>query len=84
MKGLYRDESPNWSEEVIHGYIDPADYTFNDTPDDYFLYLARVEDNYASGNYSIQYNANNLSSGVYFVELKDKNTAVYSKIILLK
>ena len=43
-----------------------------------------VEDNYASGNYSIQYNANHLSSGVYFVELKDKSAAVYSKIILLK
>ena len=48
VKGLNRDEGPNWSEEVIHGYIDPDDYIFNDTPDDYFLYLARVEDNYAS------------------------------------
>ena len=48
VKGMNRDENPNWSEEVIHGYIDPDDYIFNETPDNYFLYLARVEDNYAS------------------------------------
>jgi glycosyltransferase involved in cell wall biosynthesis len=44
---LTRNEGPNFSEKVIHGYIDPASYIFNDKPDNYFLYLARVEDNYA-------------------------------------
>ena len=48
VKGLNRDEGPNFSEKVIHGYIDPAAYKFNEFPDNYFLYLARVEDNYAS------------------------------------
>ena len=43
-----------------------------------------IEENYVPGNYSIQYNASNLSSGVYFVQLKNQSTATYSKIILLK
>ena len=43
-----------------------------------------IEENYAPGNYSVQYNASTLSSGVYFVELKNQSTATYSKIILLK
>ena len=42
------------------------------------------EKQYVPGNYSIQYNATNLSSGVYFVELKNESIAAYSKIILLK
>ena len=47
VKGLTRNEGPNFSEKVIHGYIDPSQYKFNEFPGNYFLYLARVEDNYA-------------------------------------
>ena len=43
-----------------------------------------IEKNYEPGSYSIQYNATNLSSGVYFVELKNDTQVSYSKIILLK
>ena len=45
--GREKNESCNFSEEIIHGYIDPEEYIFNNNPDNYFLYLARVEDNYA-------------------------------------
>lgn len=47
VKGLTKDERPNFSEAVIHGYIDPEEYIFNMNPDDYFLYLGRLEDDYA-------------------------------------
>ena len=47
VKGLNKDERANYSESVIHGYIDPEEYIFNTKPQDYFLYLARVEDDYA-------------------------------------
>ena len=43
-----------------------------------------VDKNYEPGSYSIKYNATNLSSGVYFVELKNTKHVSYSKIILLK
>ncbi len=43
-----------------------------------------VDENYEPGSYSIKYNATNLSSGVYFVELKNTKHVSYSKIILLK
>ena len=36
-----------------------------------------LEKKYMPGNYSVQYNAGNLSSGVYFVELKSKSIAAY-------
>ena len=45
--GREKNEGPNFSHEIIHGYIDPEEYIFNKYPKDYFLYLARVEDNYA-------------------------------------
>lgn len=47
VHGRNNNQKPNWSEEVIHGYIDPNDYIFNDTPGDHWLYMARVEDDYA-------------------------------------
>ena len=37
-----------------------------------------------AGNHSIDFNGDNLSSGVYFVELKGGSLIEYSKIILLK
>ena len=36
------------------------------------------------GNYSIEYDANDLSSGIYFVQLKTSSFIDNSKIILLK
>ena len=38
----------------------------------------------SAGNYNIQFNANHLSSGVYFVVLKQNKLIVKEKIILLK
>ena len=43
-----------------------------------------IEKDYEPGNYSIQYNAADLSSGIYFIELKNDIQVSYSKIILLK
>ena len=39
---------------------------------------------FAPGNYKLQVNALDLSSGIYFVELINGVSAQYSKIILLK
>ena len=61
IRGRHNNQDPNYSEKIIHGYIDPNDYIFSDTHDDYFLYLARVEDDYAS------------QKGLHFaVELQEK------------
>ena len=40
--------------------------------------------NYSTGNYNIQVDGSDLSSGIYFVELTDGFNTQYSKIILLK
>ena len=39
---------------------------------------------FIKGNYSLEINANDLSSGVYFIELIGNTTFDYSKVILLK
>ena len=43
-----------------------------------------VNDNFSSGNYNIQVDGSDLSSGIYFIELTDGFSVHYSKIILLK
>lgn len=43
-----------------------------------------INEQKTSGNYNIQFNANHLSSGVYFVLLKQNNLITKQKIILLK
>jgi len=40
--------------------------------------------NYSTGNYNIQVDGSDLSSGIYFIELTDGFNTQYSKIILLK
>ena len=42
------------------------------------------DNQYSAGNYSIQYNAADLSSGIYFIQLRTFDFVDYSKIILLK
>lgn len=43
-----------------------------------------VDDYRISGTYGIQFNANNLSSGVYLVVLKQQNMILTEKIVLIK
>ena len=43
-----------------------------------------VNQEYNTGNYSVEYNASLLSSGIYFIQLKSSSFVEYSKIILLK
>jgi len=43
-----------------------------------------IDEQKSSGNYNIQFNANHLSSGVYFALLKQNNLITKEKIILLK
>lgn len=47
-KGKTGDQNPRWFNEVIHGYISTEDYKFNNNPEDYFLYLNRIEPDYAT------------------------------------
>lgn len=44
--GIRRDNSPNWSEVVIPGYINEEDYEFSEEKDNYFLYVGRLEEDY--------------------------------------
>ena len=43
-----------------------------------------INQEYSVGNYSIKYNASDLSSGIYFIQLKTSEFIDYSKVILLK
>ena len=43
-----------------------------------------LNDEYSRGNHRIEINANDLSSGVYFIELIGNSSTDFSKIILLK
>lgn len=36
--------SPHWYDAVIPNYFDPADFSFNPTPKDYFLFVGRIID----------------------------------------
>ena len=36
------DRSPHWYDAVIPNYFDPADFEFNETPQDYFLFVGRI------------------------------------------
>lgn len=35
-------KSPHWYDAVIPNYFDPDDFTFNDTPKDYYLFVGRI------------------------------------------
>lgn len=39
--GMYK-RSPHWYDAVIPNYFDPADFEFNDKPQDYFLFVGRI------------------------------------------
>jgi glycosyltransferase involved in cell wall biosynthesis len=36
------NRSPHWYDAVIPNYFDPADFEFNPTPKDYFLFVGRI------------------------------------------
>jgi glycosyltransferase involved in cell wall biosynthesis len=38
------DRSPHWYDAVIPNYFDPEDFEFNETPEDYFLFVGRIID----------------------------------------
>ena len=38
------DRSPHWYDAVIPNYFDPIDFEYNETPQDYFLFVGRVID----------------------------------------
>lgn len=43
-----------------------------------------VNNTMSAGNYSIEFNASNLSSGIYFYTLQFNNTKLTNKMILIK
>ena len=38
------NRSPHWYDAVISNYFDPEDFEFNETPEDYFLFVGRIID----------------------------------------
>ena len=43
-----------------------------------------VDGAYEKGNHHVMFNGNNLSSGLYFIQLLTDNSASYTKVLLLK
>jgi glycosyltransferase involved in cell wall biosynthesis len=43
------DRSPHWYDAVIPNYFDPEDFTYNETPQDYFVMVGRVIDSKGVG-----------------------------------
>ena len=82
-----RADITTWLNQVVTMDPPAAGTVVTDTNLDLvrpFMPPGYVDEFSYSGNYSIDFNGDYLSSGVYFVELKSGSLVEYSKIILLK